>query len=125
MRRSWVLALLLSGCGANCGQFQNSSQLCSFPMGVGPEGTSGQCNIGAVCLTSDLAPCTGNSCCHTFCSIAGCPTNATCLSLAPEQFADGGPTGCECVADAGCTCAPGDGGTCLRPSCLQVCSSNT
>ncbi len=124
MKRLVILALFLSGCGANCGAFQNTSELCSPPNGVGPDGTAGACTVGAVCLPSTIAQCVGNSCCHSFCSVEGCPPDATCVSLTPDEFSDGGPAGCECVADGGCTCAA-DGGTCMRPSCLQVCSSET
>ncbi len=136
-----VLASLLSGCGANCGQFENSSELCSFPNGVGPEATAGECGIGAICLPSTTAPCAGNACCHNFCSVQLCPSDATCLSLTLAEFADGGPMCAECndagtcslapccacnpsASDGGCTCNA-DGGHCLLNTCLQVCSAET
>jgi hypothetical protein len=125
LKRAVLLALLLSGCGANCGNFTSSSNLCTMENGVGPDGTDGYCGLGAVCLPPALAPCTGNLCCHNFCSVEGCPPDASCVSLSPDQFPDGGPAGCECVDGGECTCSARDGGICLRPSCLQVCSSET
>jgi hypothetical protein len=140
LKRALALTLFLSACGANCGQFENSSELCSFPTGVGPDATGGECDEGAICLPSALAPCAGNDCCHNFCSVEGCPSDATCVSLTLAQFEDGGPRCsvcndagictlaqcCTCpdAADGGCTC-DADGGHCLLNTCLQVCSSET
>jgi hypothetical protein len=138
VKRLAILVIALSGCGANCGEFQNSSQLCTFPNQVGPGATGGECAQGAICLSSTVAPCTGNACCHNFCSVQGCPTDATCLALTVSQFYDGGPfcadcndagvcvlgPCCGCVDGGTCTC-DADGGHCLLNTCLQVCSSET
>ncbi len=123
MRRG-ALALLvaLSSCGQCGGPFtETPSFLCDQPFQVGPDGTAGECYLGSVCLPTSMATCTGNDCCHSFCSVEGCPNQSACISLTPDQFPDGGPPGCECVDGGGCVCA-GDGGSCLRPSCLSVCA---
>jgi hypothetical protein len=138
LKRIVILALFLSGCGTNCGEFEDSSDLCSFPNQVGPDATGGECLEGAICLSSTVAPCAGNACCHNFCSLQGCPSDATCVALTPDQFPDGGPLCavcddggvcglapcCGCPDGGQCTC-DADGGNCLLNSCLQVCSSET
>lgn len=115
------LLLALASCGQCGGNPSQSGFLCDTPFAVGPDNTEGICYPGEICLPSAVAPCTGNACCHTFCSISGCGTSNPCLDLAPDAFPDGGPAGCGCTDAGPCQCA-GDGGTCMRTACLQVCS---
>ena len=132
MKRVFVLLLLLPACGnSNCGQLQNSSDLCDQPYAVGPDFTLAECNPGAICLPSAVAPCSGNDCCHAFCAVSLCPSNSPCINLTPSQFPDSGvkaETNCLCdpdagaAADAGCVC---DSTGCMWSSCLAVCSTAT
>ncbi|MHB8419177.1 MAG: hypothetical protein ACYDCL_13965 [Myxococcales bacterium] len=127
-----VAVLTAVSCGTgNCGQLQNSSDLCDQPFGVGPDYTLGECAPGAICLPSTVAPCAGNDCCHAYCAVQICPPDTPCLTLTPSQFPDGGvrseiDAGCDCdgtsEADAGCVC---DDGGCMWSSCLAVCSAAT
>ncbi|HUB06659.1 MAG TPA: hypothetical protein VMB50_06645 [Myxococcales bacterium] len=130
MRRVIVLCVVLAGCGSgsSCGQLNNSSDLCDVPYGVGPDYTDLECGLGAICLPSAVAPCSGNSCCHAFCAGQICPSDSPCINLAPDQFPDGGviaESSCSCTpaeADAGCDC---DDAGCMWSSCLAVCSTAT
>ncbi len=122
MKPATLLLLALASCGQCGGNPTQDGLLCDFPFQVGPDFTGGECYPGEICLPSQVAPCTGNACCHSFCALSGCGTGNPCLDLDPAQFPDGGPDGCGCSDAGACDCAPGDGGTCMRTSCLQVCS---
>ncbi len=124
MKRAIFLFLLATACCGQCGGNANQDGLlCDRPFQVGPDYTSGECYPGELCLPSNVAPCMGDDCCHSFCAFSGCGSNNPCLTLDPANFPlDGGPAGCGCDDAGPCACA-GDAGPCLRASCLQVCSN--
>lgn len=124
----WISLLLFCGCPNSLTQAQ--TEFCDTPFGIGPDGTGGICNLGAVCTPSNLVTCNANNCCHIFCELAGCGPNIACVTLTPDQIPAGGPSDlggnpdCACLDGgpaADCVCSDG-GARCFRTSCLGLCA---